>query len=198
MKAGNRRCSNCRKKCSSENILSSSLRAFCSMECLMSFTRSEKGKKVVKKAIESEYRQKKANVREKHKTRSQWLAEAQSAFNKYVRWRDRDEPCISCGSFPDDKYGGNFDAGHFRSRGSAPHLSYCLWNVHKQCVKCNRFRSGAVNEYRAALIQKIGKTKVEYIETTQSGPERDIKYAQRVKSIFTRLLKHRRKQNGEL
>lgn len=198
MQSKSRRCSNCRKKCPPENILTSNLRAFCSMECLMDFTKSEKGKKLIKEAVVRQDRQDRAKVREKQKTRSQWLSEAQSAFNAYVRWRDRHAGCISCGSRAENKYGGNYDAGHFRSRGSAPHLRYHLWNVHKQCVKCNRFRSGAVSEYRVSLIWKLGHEKVEYLETLQSTREHDINYAKRVKSIFTRLLKHRQKLKGEL
>ena len=67
------------------------------MECLIAFTKSEKGKTAIKKTIERHNRQDRARVLDKQKTRSQWLSEAQSAFNRYVRWRDRHEPCISCG-----------------------------------------------------------------------------------------------------
>ena len=162
----------------------------------MDFTKSEKGKKAVTKSIEQQTRKDRARVREKQKTRSQWLQEAQGAFNAYVRWRDRNDSCISCGNRSENKFGGNYDAGHFRSRGSAPHLRYHLWNVHKQCVKCNRFRSGAVSEYRVSLIWKIGHEKLEYLECLQSTREHDINYAKRVKSIFTRLLKHRQKLRG--
>ena len=143
-----RRCSHCRKKCPPENILTNNLRAFCSMDCLLAFTKSERGKKAVKKTVQRQNRQDRAIIREKQKTRSQWLAEAQSAFNAYVRWRDRHNGCISCGKHVGGKFGGNWDAGHFRSRGSAPHLRFHLWNCHKQCVKCNRYLSGNTSEYR--------------------------------------------------
>lgn len=191
-----RRCSHCRKKCPPENILTNNLRAFCSMDCLLAFTKSEKGKKAVKKTVQRQNRQDRAIIREKQKTRSQWLAEAQSAFNAYVRWRDRHNGCISCGKHVGGKFGGNWDAGHFRSRGSAPHLRFHLWNCHKQCVKCNRYLSGNTSEYRVALIWKLGYEKVEYLECLQSKKEHDINYAKRVKSIFTRLLKHRQKLGG--
>jgi len=192
-----RRCSQCRKKCPTDDVLTKGLRAFCSMDCLMTFTRSEKGKKAVKKTVERHNREDKARVREKQKSRSQWLSEAQSAFNAYVRWRDRHEGCISCGRHVGGKFGGNYDAGHFRSRGSAPHLRFHLWNCHKQCVKCNRYLSGNVSEFRVALIWKLGHEKVEYLDCLQSTREHDINYAKRVKSVFTRLLRHRKKQKGE-
>ena len=186
-----RRCSQCRKKCPSENILTSNLRAFCSMECLIAFTKSEKGKKAIKKTVARHNRQERVKVLDKQKTRSQWLSEAQSAFNRYVRWRDRDDPCISCGKYVENKYGGNWDAGHFRSRGSAPHLRFHLWNCHKQCSRCNRYLAGATAEYRIALIQKIGSTKVLALESLQTTVKHDIVYLKRIKSIFTRLLKQK-------
>ena len=197
MQAKSRRCSQCKKKVDSENTLARGLRAFCSMECLMLYTKSEQGKRTVKKAIERQDREDRARVREKQKSRSQCLQEAQSAFNAYVRWRDRHEGCISCGKHVGNKYGGNYDAGHYRSRGSAPHLRFHLWNCHKQCVKCNRYLSGNVSQFRVALIWKLGHDKVEYLDCLQSTKEHDIDYAKRVKSIFTRLLKHRKKQKGE-
>jgi len=163
----------------------------------MQFTKTEKGKKVIKEAVKRQDRKDRAEVLEKQKTRSQWISEAQSAFNAYVRWRDRNEPCISCGKHRPEKFGGNYDAGHFRSRGSAPHLRFHLWNVHKQCVYCNRYKSGAVSDFRVALIWKMGQEKVDYLECLQSTREHDINYAKRVKSIFTRLLKHRKKLKGE-
>lgn len=188
-----RRCAQCRKKCPSETILSNKLRAFCSMDCLMAFTKTERGKEVIKKTVARHNRQDKVRVLDKQKTRSQWLSEAQTAFNRYVRWRDRHDGCISCGKHVENKYGGNWDAGHFRSRGSAPHLRFHLWNCHKQCARCNRFLSGNTAEYRIALIQKIGSTKVLALESLQTTVKHDIVYLKRIKSIFTRLLKQRNK-----
>jgi hypothetical protein len=159
----------------------------------MAFTKTKKGKEVIKKTVARHNRQDRVRVLDKQKTRSQWLSEAQSAFNRYVRWRDRDDPCISCGKYVENKYGGNWDAGHFRSRGSAPHLRFHLWNCHKQCARCNRFLSGNTAEYRIALIQKIGSTKVLALEGLQNTVKHDIVYLKRIKSIFTRLLKQRSK-----
>ena len=164
----------------------------------MEFTKTERGKKAIRESVRRQDRQDRARVLEKQKTRSEWIREAQTAFNAYVRWRDRNEPCISCGKYRPEKFGGNFDAGHFRSRGSAPHLRFHLWNVHKQCVHCNRYLSGNVSQFRVALVWKFGQEKVEYLEGLQSTRTHDIDYAKRVKSIFTRLLKHRKKLKGEV
>lgn len=106
------------------------------------------------------------------KTRSEWIADVQVAFNALVRYRDRNEQCISCQvHLPTlaDQPGGGFDCGHYRSRGSAPHLRFDLRNAHGQCKKCNRYRAGNAADYRIGLIRRLGLEAVEALECDQSG-----------------------------
>lgn len=93
-------------------------------------------------------------------------AEAQKAFNAWVRARDAALPCISCGAPPPDLSGlhAGRDAGHYRSVGSAAHLRYHPDNCHAQCVHCNQFRSGNAVDYRIGLIARIGGARVEALE----------------------------------
>ena len=85
---------------------------------------------------------------------------AQKIFNKWIRTRDEDLPCISC-----QKWANKFDAGHFIAQGSSGALRYNEDNVHKQCSnRCNRFGHGNLIEYRIALIEKIGVERVEWLE----------------------------------
>jgi hypothetical protein len=72
--------------------------------------------------------------RESLKSIPQLKSEAQTIFNAYIRARDADLPCICCGKWnkTDANRGGDFDAGHYRSRGSADHLRFNEMNVHKQ------------------------------------------------------------------
>lgn len=106
--------------------------------------------------------------REKLKTRGQWMAEAQAAFNRYVRARDAGQPCICCGRYSAGmSTGGDWDAGHYRSRGSAPHLRFDERNVHAQLKQCNRYDSGNVVGYRKGLIERIGIEAVEALEADQ-------------------------------
>lgn len=185
MKSANRRCSNCRKKVASEDALISHLKAFCNYACLKEFTAKNADKIADKRRKEK--RQEDKKKKEKLKTRGQWQKEAQTAFNAYVRWRDRDEPCISCGNFTaDGAVGGNWDAGHYRSTGSAPHLRFHLWNCHKQCVRCNRYLSGNVAEYRKGLITKIGNYKVEQLDFDDKPRQYSIDDLKRIKNIFTK------------
>ena len=66
-----------------------------------------------------------------------------------------------------DSIGGCFDAGHYRSVGSAPHLRFDERNVHGQRKQCNRYGSGRAVDYRVGLIQRIGLEVVEALEADQ-------------------------------
>ncbi len=119
------------------------------------------------------------------KTRSQWLKEAQVEFNKFIRERDRDLPCISCGRF----HTGSYDAGHFRSTGAAPQLRFDEANCHKQCVPCNQFKSGNAIEYRIGLVKRIGVEAVEALERNNEPAKFSIEDAKRIKAEYKQKLK---------
>lgn len=106
---------------------------------------------------------------EKAKTRGAHLRELQAAFNAWIRARDAELPCISCGR--PASWQGQWDAGHFMSRGSNPAIRFDPANVHKQCLPCNRHHSGALLSYRVNLIKKIGLAQVERLE----GPHEPLK-----------------------
>jgi endogenous inhibitor of DNA gyrase (YacG/DUF329 family) len=189
MQAGNRKCNKCRKKVDAKDALISHLKAFCSYECLKEYT-AQNAEKIASK-VRKEKRAETRQAKEKLKTRAQWMREAQAAFNAYVRARDKDLPCISCGLNKNDNYitGSGWDAGHYRSRGASPHLRFHLWNVHKQCVKCNRYLSGNVSNFRIGMVRKIGAYRVLQLESMNHGPEMTIDYFKRIKSIFRRKAK---------
>jgi len=90
--------------------------------------------------------------REKLKTRSDYMKEAQIEFNRYIVLRDAAEPCISCGRY----HSGQYHAGHFLSVGSHPELRFDEDNVHKQCAPCNMHLHGNLLAYRSTLIAKKG------------------------------------------
>jgi hypothetical protein len=91
---------------------------------------------------------------------------AQRWFNKFIRLRDRDQPCISCGKPPGgDGFHQGRDAGHYRSIGSASHLRFTETNVAAQCVKCNQYGAGKAVDYRIGLVARIGLVGVEALET---------------------------------
>ena len=86
----------------------------------------------------------------KNKTIRQLRAIAVRHFHQFIRNRDKDQPCISCGSYS------TLQAGHFYSGGNYPPLRFKEDNVHGQCKKCNYFLSGNLTEYEKNLRYKIG------------------------------------------
>jgi hypothetical protein len=69
---------------------------------------------------------------------SDHVKELQVIVNKYVRLRDKDKGCISCGT----PLLGKYDAGHYYSAGGNPELRFNTDNIHGQCVYCNQHRHG--------------------------------------------------------
>ena len=114
------------------------------------------------------------------KTRQDWLREAQAAFNTFIRTRDHDQPCISCGRF----HTGSFDAGHYRSVGAAPAYRFNENNCHKQCVPCNQHKGGNIVEYRIRLVEKIGRFAVELLEQEPPPAKYSIEDAQAIKKLY--------------
>lgn len=83
----------------------------------------------------------------------------QVKVNAYVRERDKNLPCISCG-----KRVNKYDAGHYISQGSSGALRFNLDNINNQCGQCNRWKSGNLVEYRIGLVKKIGEDRVKWLE----------------------------------
>ena len=115
------------------------------------------------------------------KPRAKLLAEAQTAFNAFIRLRDDGLPCISCGvTNPPERHGGAWDCGHYLTRGAHPELRFNEDNAHRQCKSCN---GGAGNwsgksrtvqqDYRHRLIERIGLERVEALE----GPQDPAKWS---------------------
>ncbi len=144
--------------------------ATCSYQCAIEYT-SDPGnrKKVVEKAQKDDRKETKAKLRQLGRSdRSKAEKAAQAAFNKYIRERDKDLPCISCGR----NHKGQYHAGHYKTRGAHKELALNELNCHKQCAPCNNHLSGNLVNYRVNLIEKIGLDKVEWLE----GPHEPKKY----------------------
>lgn len=123
--------------------------------------------------------------REKLKTRSDWIKEAQVAVNRYVRLRDAGRGCISCGcDLSDQSTGGGCDAGHFRSRGAAPHLRFEVNNIHAQCKRCNRYLAGNATEYRSGLVDRYGAEFVAALEADQEPRKHDIDELRQIRDHY--------------
>lgn len=84
-------------------------------------------------------------------------------FNKFIRERDKDKPCISCGKFK------SLQAGHYLSAGHHANLRFNELNTNGQCAGCNLFLSGNLINYRINLVKKIGLEKVEFLESQRNN-----------------------------
>lgn len=155
------------KTCRASFVPRQSFQTWCSPDCAVVIARGKQEKK--RKAMATIERREIKVRKEKLKTRSDHMREAQQAFNEFIRWRDQlaGHPCISSGK-PLDWSGNAVDAGHYRSVGSAPHLRFDERNCHAQSKQDNRFLSGNAVDYRIGLIARIGQEAVDALESDQS------------------------------
>lgn len=123
--------------------------------------------------------------KEKLKTRRDWMNEAQAAVNAYVRERDKDLPCISCGRF----HQGQYHAGHYLSRGAHPELALEPLNIHKQCQPCNTHLSGNQINFRKGLIERIGLAEVEWLEGPHEPAKPSIEKLKAIRNNYRLMLK---------
>jgi hypothetical protein len=143
-----KKCKNCRAKFEPRF---STLESYCwAPECKT--IEAMKKLESLKKLEVKNWTQRKNEMKKKVKTTSDYRNELQKVFNTWVRLRDLDAGCISCGHI----LTGKFDAGHYYSVGSYPNLRFDIDNVHGQCVECNQHKHGNLIEYATGLIERIG------------------------------------------
>lgn len=115
-------------------------------ECLRAFSEEIKQKT---------WKDTKTRMKTELKTTQDWLKEAQSIFNKYIRLRDEGLLCISCNTIPKKK-----NAGHYFSSGGHSNVRFDEDNVHLQCEHCNTFLSGNLLNYQIGIEKRIGAEKL--------------------------------------
>lgn len=165
----------------------------CSPGCALTLAQSKRAK--AEKVAQVQERRADKAKREKLKTKGEWTREAQAAFNAFIRARDAGQPCICCGrTSTGAASGGDWDAGHYRSRGSAPHLRFDERNVHAQLKQCNRYDSGNVVGYRLGLIARIGLAAVEALEADQLPRHYSIEQLRGIKAHYTSLARALKKR----
>lgn len=143
------RCRNCKEKFEPKTFL----QKYCLKdECVRVWVESEKAK---------QWKKTKAKAKQDLMTLSDYLRLTQQIFNKYIRLRDKGQPCISCGA----KAGTyTITAGHYFPSTNKS-VTFNEDNLHGQCwYNCNSSKSGNLAEYRLGLIQRIGLERVEKLE----------------------------------
>jgi len=173
-----KKCSECKTVFQPDN----SLMVVCGYKCALNRV-IRKNKEKAARTIKQEAKvQRKAHTRAKIalKTKATWLKECQTAFNAYVRERDKGDNCISCGKSIAELKINHYIVmvcGHFLSVGAHGELRFNPLNAHLQCTRCNggAGKYGNFNNkeltvtqnYRVNLINKIGQDKVDWLEGEQ-------------------------------
>jgi len=168
----NKKCKFCRV----EFIPTKPLQQVCGFECALELAKNKRIKTVKKEVKEAKL---------KLKSRSDWLKDTQVVFNKYIRLRDQNDGCISCGS----KSAAAYHAGHYRSIGSAGHLRFNELNCHRQCSACNTHLSGNLIRYRLGLIRKIGIQSLETLEHDNNTVKWSVEEIKLLKAQFSAKIK---------
>ncbi|HEI6974361.1 TPA: recombination protein NinG [Yersinia enterocolitica] len=110
------------------------------------------------------------------KPKTYWIKQAQQAVNAFVRARDSNLPCVSCGIHS----AAQWDAGHYRTTAAAPQFRFDPRQIHKQCSVCNQHKSGNIVPYRVELIKRIG---IETVEAIENNHERRSYTVEELKGI---------------
>ena len=168
------------KACGNKFRPSLSTQRACSVRCALDLAKQPANQQLARKAIDQRERREIKVRKEKLKSRSEFVQEAEKAVRDYRRTYELSigSGCISCGESQESilaaqgwKTGGAFDAGHFLGKGARPELRMEPNNIWLQCKGCNagsfKFaRKGAtVSEgFRAGLIDRIGLEAVEALE----------------------------------
>lgn len=139
----------------------------CSPKCGLAIADVNKAK--ARKALDQIERREIKAAKERIKSRGDYLREAQTAFNAWVRERDAQLPCVSCGRH----HQGQWHAGHYRTVAGSPELRFEPLNVWKQCAPCNNHKSGDIVNYRLELVRRIGAEQVAWLE----GPHEPKRYS---------------------
>ncbi len=177
MKPRKRKC----KHCGDQYQPFNSMQKACSVPCAAALGKAAKERKD---------RQRTAEAKKRLKSRSDWLREAQAAFNKWIRLRDHTLPCVSCGRH----HKGQYHAGHYRTVGANPELRFEPLNCHKQCAPCNNHKSGDIVNYRINLVQRIGQDLVEWLEGPHDPRKYTIDEIKEIKAEYTQKSRELEKQ----
>lgn len=160
----------------------------CSVKCSMEKTKRD--------GIERATRPYRKKPSKSSNERSHQLELTQGVFNAWIRWRDRDKPCISSGAMTAVQW----DAGHYIPRGAAKGGSLLRFdeaNVQKQCSDDNNFRGGGlIPSYRVELIKRIGIAEVKRLESTSGTKKWGIDELKSMRAMYRKRLRDEQREAG--
>lgn len=149
------------KACKSKFAPAKQMQSVCDWQCAADHAKSLRIKREASEA--KRVRKETKAALEAIKPIPDLIKEAQAAFNAFIRERDKGLTCICCDKpYGTNALGGNFDAGHYRSRGAAGHLRFNEDNCFGQRKYCNTYHAG---DFRQGVIKRIGIERTVAIET---------------------------------
>jgi hypothetical protein len=159
-----KKCKHCKDWVEASVMIKNNAGTYCNSDCMFNNIKHAlpkliaKGAKIKEKAVKVRHKE----ATKKLRTRTQWYNMLQVEVNKYVRLRDANEPCCTCGT---TNHGIKYDAGHCFTRAARPDLRFNLTNIHKQCsVNCNQHGSGMRLEYQTFIANSYGPNHFEWLK----------------------------------
>lgn len=160
------------KQCGEAFIPDRPIMSTCSYTCAIEYAKAQK---IKRDGTEKRKSLKAFNDSDKNVLKRKAI----QVFNAYIRARDKDKPCVSCG-YKDGAR--QIHAGHYRPAGNVAILRFDERNVHAQCSICNNHLSGNLVNYRKELINRIGLDQVEELEATNEPKQYTVEeYAEIIK-----------------
>ena len=115
----------------------------------------------LKKQAQKKWNKEKKIKKENLQTVQELMKLTQIVFNKWIRQRDKGQPCLMCLNANPKKV----NACHYFSSGGHKNVCFDPMNVHLGCEYCNTFLHGNLIPYRKNLIKKIGRKEFKALES---------------------------------
>ena len=138
------------KVCAKEFYPFNSLQQVCDYKCALIFNSP--------KEIDKRYKQ----IKEDAQPIQFYEDTAKSVFQLFIRLRDENLPCISCGTTESKQW----DGGHYFKAELYSGLIFNEINCNKQCCYCNRNLHANLIGYRKGLVKKYGEYAIQALEET--------------------------------
>lgn len=136
-------------------------------DCKVSFAliQVQKQRNKQEKEHKKVHSKKKAILKEKLKTLSDWKNELQKEINTIVRLIDKGHGCIATGAVT-----GKQNAGHYVGVQANPTTRYHLENIWLQSEHSNMWKSGDTLRYQDGITKLYGKDYLEYLNLLRNTP----------------------------
>lgn len=170
------------KVCRGKYQKRSAFQQACGPDCAYELVKIANAKKA--KAAEIQERVKIKQRKAELKPLQYWLKRAEKAFNAWIRERDKDQPCISCGTCDSPEW----HAGHFIPA-TAHATRFDPACVHRQCSKCNVFLGGNQTNYEIRLVAKIGQAEVDRLKHAKRDRKWTREECQQIEAEYKQKLK---------